>query len=232
MAVSGGGNEVTERALGHCLQGSSGAQKAQRHGTCCCCTGQRAGHSSGVRPALRRAQLGAVVRAVRSLGLGRLLPASGAGRRCSAAAGWCMLSTSRLPPNPRLGYHAWYYSWHLWIREPPDGGGAHVHGHGSGYHRLDQTGQSARHLFTLVRCYWVAACRQELLAPVPWPSGKQRLSPLAEGAVPRGPQAVLSTGSDQDLNLAVQAMRWGGGPRGTLRLGCLGAGGGAACTGP
>ncbi|KAI7839209.1 hypothetical protein COHA_007022 [Chlorella ohadii] len=66
-----------------------------------------------------------------------------------------------------LLYHAWYYSWHLWIGQG-NGGGARLHQHAGGYHRLDQTGQSARHLFTL---------------------------------------AVLSTGSDQDFNLAVQAMR-------------------------
>lgn len=54
------------------------------------------------------------------------------------------------PPIFRLSYHCWYYSWHLWIGQG-NGSGVHLYRHTGGYHRLDQTGQSARQLFTLVR---------------------------------------------------------------------------------
>ena len=44
-------------------------------------------------------------------------------------------------------YHAWYYSWHLWL---PAGGWEPLPGSPSKYHRLDMTGQTARQLFTQV----------------------------------------------------------------------------------
>ena len=68
------------------------------------------------------------------------------------------------------GYHAWYYSWHLWVPGEPleaalwpsdEGGGGGGGGGGDAYtrlalppvsarHRMDQTGQTARRLFTEV----------------------------------------------------------------------------------
>lgn len=108
-------------------------------------------------------------------------------------------------------YHAWYYSWHLWIGQG-NGSGPHLQQHAGGYHRLDQTGQSARHLFTLVRAAdcdagWPQKQTSQHLISADISTQSQATTQLDCLAFPSC-KAVLSTGSDQDLNLAVQAMRW------------------------
>jgi hypothetical protein len=55
------------------------------------------------------------------------------------------------------GYHAWYYSWHLW----PTGGWGPLPGagaRGGGHRRIDMTGQTARAMFTQVNCAIIYVC--------------------------------------------------------------------------
>lgn len=109
-------------------------------------------------------------------------------------------------------YHAWYYSWHLWLGASD--AWAPLEGRGQGARaalrrRVDLTGQNARHLFTLVPgslaggqavgpSWWAANGASRGLASKqrPW---RRRPAPAL--------QAVLSTGTDADYNLAVQTMR-------------------------
>lgn len=122
-------------------------------------------------------------------------------------------------------YHAWYYSWHLWSREKqvegqeqpadyeappldhtapllaarPVAAAAPLPPPLHARHRLDMAGQAARTLFTQVS-------RQDRGCGL-FVAHDLHQAGLRAFTHHRLPQAVLSTGSDADINAAAQFMR-------------------------
>lgn len=67
-----------------------------------------------------------------------------------------------------LGYHVWYYSWHLWVAQGAMWERGDTAGSGGRYHRLDMTGQSARYLFTRVGGVCIIALAESGIRQAPF----------------------------------------------------------------